>query len=145
MKQLEWNESFSVNIAEMDLQHRKLFDLINQLYEAWQNSKNDKEGSFILEEMSLQYTVLEELLEYTEYHFRAEEKYMEQYQYPGYELQKKEHEQFADKIKAFNEDLSSGKQVNTAGIIKFLVEWIKDHILEKDMQYKAHFNECGLH
>ena len=40
MKRLEWNESFSVNVAELDQQHQKLFDLINLLYEAWQSDKD---------------------------------------------------------------------------------------------------------
>lgn len=145
MKKLEWDESFSVNIAELDLQHQKLFDLINQLYAAWQNSKRDSADISLMEEMSLQYSTLEKLIEYTEYHFATEEKYMEQSQYPGYELQKKEHGQFTNEVTAMQEDFRSGKNVSTTDIIKFLVEWLKDHILGIDKLYAEHFNACGLH
>jgi hemerythrin len=42
--------------------------------------------------------VVDELIDYTQYHFSTEEKYMLEYAYPGYEQHKAEHEEFIDKI-----------------------------------------------
>jgi hemerythrin len=63
---MEWNNSFSVNVAEIDNQHKHLIDLINKLFEAMSVGK----GSEVMG------TVLKDLINYTVSHFAMEEKYM---------------------------------------------------------------------
>ncbi len=86
---LEWNPRFSVKIAEIDQQHKKLIGLINRLHESMQPVSNHDELKTAIKELSTQALVINEMVEYSSYHFFTEEKYMRQYMYPGYEKLKK--------------------------------------------------------
>ena len=74
MPMMQWNNSLSVNVDAMDLQHQKLVKLTNQLFDAMKVGKGKQaiEG------------VLRELVSYTKVHFAAEEKLMQEYDYPDY-------------------------------------------------------------
>ena len=64
---VNWSDEMSVGVATMDSQHQRFFQLINQLYAAMKSGK----GSGVLG------TILAELAQYTEYHFSAEERLLE--------------------------------------------------------------------
>lgn len=135
MKKLHWDESFSVHVPELDLQHQKLFDLINRLYETWEKGRNDASPLSAITERSMQYKVIDELIEYSVYHFETEEKYMEQSQYAGLDSQKEEHGKFVDEVNRMKQEFTSGETVETVDLIRFLIEWLKRHILVKDKLY----------
>ena len=71
---LHWKQEYSVNIKEIDQQHRKLFDLINLLYDS--SLLNEKED--ILEKIFV------ELKDYAFVHFKDEEKYFARAGLSGY-------------------------------------------------------------
>ena len=76
---IKWNSFYSVHIDELDEQHKELIHLINEMYDAMKNGKGtDALGS-----------ILSELVEYTKYHFDAEEKLFLQYGYPEREAHAK--------------------------------------------------------
>ena len=131
---LTWDESYSVNVRELDQQHKKLFDMLNKLLEAMKEGKGKEVVGSILRDME-SYTIL---------HFRAEEKYMKQYEYPGYEEQKNQHEKYVAKIASFKEDLKSGKITLTMEVMQFLRDWLSNHIQKIDKRYSTFFNEKGL-
>jgi hemerythrin-like metal-binding protein len=58
-----WDTSYSVSVKSCDAEHQKLFDLINQLHEAMRLGQ----GRAIVG------PVVQELENYTQTHFRAEE------------------------------------------------------------------------
>ena len=57
-----WKDNFSVNIEEMDIQHKMFFEYLNQMFDALQRS--DKEEN--LEHM------FDNLTEYADHHFKDE-------------------------------------------------------------------------
>ena len=65
MALITWNEQYSVNVSEMDIQHQRLFELINQLHSAMLAGKGNETMDGILHGLK----------EYTITHFSAEEKY----------------------------------------------------------------------
>ena len=67
MALIKWNDSFSVGVVEIDLQHQKLVALINDLNEAMLQAR----GKTVLTR------ILNELVSYTVVHFGTEEKYFE--------------------------------------------------------------------
>src|SRR5208337_311615 len=71
---IHWKEDFSVKIKELDQQHKKLFDLINLLYDSYMRKEND--------EMLAQ--ILADLKEYAFVHFKEEEKYFSHAELIGY-------------------------------------------------------------
>ena len=131
---LTWDDSYSVNVKEIDRQHKKLFDMLNRLLEAMKERKGKEVVGSIIREME-SYTVL---------HFGVEEGYMKQYEYPDYQQHKSEHEKFISKLASFKENLKSGKITLTMEVMQFLRDWLSNHILKTDKRYSAFFNEKGL-
>ena len=68
----KWTEDLSVNIAEIDDQHKNLFKIIGDLSTAIQQDKNKEDLR----------KILESLTDYTVNHFTLEEDYFEKYDYP---------------------------------------------------------------
>ncbi|MGB8773830.1 MAG: hemerythrin domain-containing protein, partial [Terriglobales bacterium] len=71
-KAFQWNPSYSVKVYALDAQHKKLFDIIRELYTAMSSGHGkDAVGD-----------VLRRLIDYTVQHFAAEEKLMAEHAYP---------------------------------------------------------------
>ena len=129
-----WDNSFSVNVREIDEQHQKLFDLINSLYESMKKGL----GKEILPK------IIDELFHYVEKHFSTEEKYFDRFNYPESESHKIEHYNFLKKVSEFKKSYEEGQKGLTIDIITFLQEWLVRHIKVVDKKYSAFFNENGL-
>ena len=123
---LIWKDSYSIGIDLIDNQHKHLFDIGNQAYELLKNGlKTDKYDEIVL--------IIEDLRNYTKYHFKSEEDYMFKVNYSGYEDQKKEHTNFIkkiDEIRLYNIDKNQQKYIED--LLGFIFNWILEHILQKD-------------
>jgi hemerythrin len=75
-------------VSEIDKQHKKLIDMINNLHEAMKEGKSKE----------VMGDILKSLLSYTETHFKLEEKYFDIYNYPAKENHKAKHKQFIDTV-----------------------------------------------
>lgn len=129
-----WNEQLSVNVKEMNQHHEKLVNLINDLHDAMRVGKSKE----ILSD------ILAKLLDYTRFHFTAEEDFMQKYGYPGLDQQKAQHQHFIKKIQDFQSDLNEGKLMLSMEIMNFLKDWLVKHIEAEDKKYGPFFNEKGL-
>jgi len=141
---LEWDPRFSVRIAEIDQQHKKLIGLINRLHESMRQAGGRDALETAIEELSAQATVINEMVEYSSYHFSTEEKYMRQYVYPDFEKHKKEHEYFINKVRTLKSDFDGGQAILSSQIMEFLKKWLSDHILGMDKKYEPFFQAKGL-
>ena len=81
MSFIKWDDSLSVNVAEIDKQHKELVKLLNYLADAIL----EKKGNDALER------TLEGLIKYAEQHFKTEEKYFVLFGDPEADSQKEEH------------------------------------------------------
>ena len=140
----KWDDNFSVGVAELNQQHQRLIDLINELYEVAQQSRDGNTLASAVDELETMGAVLDELIEYTQYHFATEERYMAECDYPEYEEHKRAHAKFVDRIQAFKRDFDEGKALRSTGITEFLQDWWKGHILAVDKKYGPPFNAKGL-
>ncbi len=134
MAYLTWDEKYSVGIREIDLQHKKLVEMINGLHDAMKEGK----GKDVLAR------VLQELVNYAGSHFATEEKHMTNFNYPGYLAHKSEHEKFVKQVLDFKKDFDSGKAAMTLEVMNFLKNWLLNHISGTDKKYGPFFNERGL-
>ncbi|MGK0469085.1 bacteriohemerythrin [Clostridium sp.] len=127
---LIWNDSCSIGMDIIDAQHKHLFEIGNKAYALLKNGlQTDKYDDIGL--------IVEDLRNYTKYHFKCEEDYMIKIKYPGYEEQKKEHDNFVkelDKINMYNDDEDHQKYIED--LLHFVFAWILDHIVEKDKLIK---------
>lgn len=134
MSLIDWNSSYSVNVKEIDDQHKKLIDLINKLYDEMKSGHGKEALS----------GVLKELVDYTKYHFQAEEKLLSKNNYPNFAAHKKEHEELTKKVEEINEKIASGKMVISSNVLTFLKDWLNNHILVEDKGYSKYLNEKGV-
>ena len=140
----EWDESFSVGVAELNRQHQRLIDLINELYEATQQGQDRNRLTSAVDELETMAAVLDQLIDYSNYHFAMEERYMVEFAYPEYEEHKRAHGEFVNRSEAFRRDFDEGTALLSMEIMQFLQNWWKDHIVDVDKKYGPLLNERGV-
>ena len=119
---VEWSESYSVGVPAMDQHHQKLFELINALHAAMRAGKSREAlGS-----------ALEELANYVNYHFAAEEKLMKQHKCAGLADQITAHSGLVEKVTALRQQFASGQQGLGVEVLNMLRDWLVNHIQRKD-------------
>lgn len=131
---INWTDSLSVGVALFDNDHKKLVALANSLHDSI------SVGS----QQSVLAPVLNELVKYTVFHFGREEGMMIQYAYPDYEKHKKEHDALVEKVQDYYEQVMAGKSSISLSLIGFLKEWLVNHIMKSDMEYRAFFEKKGV-
>ncbi|MDQ7832682.1 MAG: bacteriohemerythrin [Desulfovibrionaceae bacterium] len=134
MALLEWNDRLSVNIREIDDQHKKLVDMVNRLHAAMKEGKADAIAMQIVADMK----------NYAASHFATEERHMKTHGYPDYPAHKTEHDKFVAKVVAVEKDLRSGKCALSMDILNFLSNWLVNHIKGTDKKYSPFLNKAGV-
>ncbi len=134
----EWKESYSVNVAEIDIQHKKMFEIGGRIVDLLLA----KDGYDHYDEII---TILQELADYTVYHFGFEEELLEQYGYKELDSQKIEHTFFIKKLEKFRKkDIDADQKSVSTDLVAFVSDWITSHILTADFKYRDHLNGKGL-
>ena len=130
-----WKSKYSVHVAEIDGQHKKLVALVNELFDAMCAGK----GREVIGK------AVDELTRYTQTHFATEERLMLSTGYPDYRIHKKEHDDFVAHVSQFQAELVAGKIAVTVEVSNYLKDWLINHILNSDMKYSTYFNEKGIY
>ena len=128
MPRIEWNDSFSVNNTELDDQHKQWINIHNKLHEMLINGKPGDLGS-------MQADALQSMQDYAEYHFAAEEEYLDKIGYPDFAMHRRLHDDFETKIYQYNRDIRDGERILNTEIMKELENWLLNHILVEDRKY----------
>lgn len=134
MSIVTWDDQYSVEIQEIDEQHKKLIAIINHLYEALANKK-DRDKTTI---------VFDELVEYTKVHFAVEETLMRIFDYPDYEEHKAIHDKIVARVLDYYKQYQAGDDKVGMELLMFLKEWLFDHINKVDKAYSKHFLKHGV-
>lgn len=124
MKDIEWGKVLSVEVDEIDDDHRKLFNIFNILNHAL----SDGESADYLA------AILEELINCTVWHFSHEERLMLKYGYEEIEEHKSIHKELIESAKELQHKiLQADKPIADEDLI-FLERWLTAHILTDDMR-----------
>lgn len=125
MASFVWDENFVTNIEEVDSQHQVLVGLINEYSDMLSNN--------LASEASTK-RILDELLDYTIYHFSEEESLMVECGLDPRHIDshKKAHQYFIDEIVTMSEDMSKLGQSSGHYLLDFLMHWLAYHILGLD-------------
>ena len=127
MSLFTWKESYSVHVDELDAHHRKLFGIVNRLYE--ECLVPGFPGCIDL--------VIDELAAYADTHFAAEERFMADTGFPGMAAHARMHRAFAGRIGQLRQNSSRNDLELTKELIVFLGNWLLHHVLEEDWRYAS--------
>ncbi|MBZ4648276.1 MAG: methyl-accepting chemotaxis sensory transducer [Desulfomicrobiaceae bacterium] len=130
---MPWTKDLELGIPTIDEQHKKLVAMINSLHRAVE--KNDAAGAK---------RVLQELIEYTGYHFGTEEKFFDQHGYPETDAHKTIHKKLVDKVLAFKRKFDAGEEFLSQELLNFLKDWLVNHIGFTDRKYAPFLQGKGV-
>ena len=120
-----WKRSYEIGINEIDMQHRQLVGIVNELFDAMKEGK----GAAIVDE------ILDKLIDYVQLHFSTEEHYMQTHYYPGLEEHERQHLDMTKHVVELITMKRTGKGVNAPDLMNFLQEWLVDHISVEDKKF----------
>ncbi len=128
---MPWTAKLETSIEKVDVQHKELVKMVNQLHKAMRQKK----GAKVIK------GILGGLADYTVMHFAMEEELFKTYEYAAYETHKEKHDDLIATVQAFQKDFEEGKATVTADLMDFLKDWLKTHILKTDMAYVPFLKE----
>lgn len=129
-----WKEEYSVGVAGMDEQHKRLVSLLNDLYDGLKVGQG-KDASK---------KVLPELVRYTGLHFAAEEKLMRDHGYPEYEAHAEKHKLMVGRVMQHKKQIDDKVPGAALALSTYLQGWLKKHICETDRRYGVFLNGKGV-
>jgi hemerythrin len=121
-----WERHYSLGIEAIDAQHRTIMDKFNVLYQAILGGEGQEKIALLIDD----------LIEYAQVHFRDEEELFTRHGYPKAEGQKAAHSSFKAKADAFRDSYLKDPRINPLEVVEFLKDWIENHVLTLDMEYK---------
>lgn len=122
----EFKEEYKTGIDFIDEQHKVLFEIADKTYKLLKNELiTDKYDKIV--------ALIEELQQYTNFHFNAEEEYMKSINYKKMFTQKVSHDGFIKKINEVNfSKIDENQYEYIISLLDFLNDWLVEHIVKSD-------------
>jgi hemerythrin len=120
---IQWQDSLDTGIEVIDIQHRRILAMINELHHV--HTKGTHAAVM---------AVIDEMADYTISHFAFEEALMEDAGYTFASAHKRIHELFAKRVQEYRARAAAGEDV--VGELKgMLSRWLSNHIRTDDGHY----------
>ena len=123
-KHIAWEESFKVGHPMIDSQHKRLFEIAEELYELIIAPQEKRDADTTL--------VLQDCAKYVNFHFGCEEKIMRDSKYEDVEAHLSQHKAFTTFVASLMSDSSRGGKVDLEKLYDFLSDWLVKHICSED-------------
>ena len=127
MLKMKWTEAFSVGVHAIDDQHKKWIGIINKLHDSIINDSDDKK---------LTAQIMDEMVEYSKFHFEFEESILEKNGYPKIADHLKLHNSYIEMLLKKVQEGQDGELMLNRDVMVMLINWLQNHILVEDMKYK---------
>ena len=122
-----WKDEYYTGVDFIDEQHKKLFEIAGRAYDVY---KND----FIVDKFDRIVEIINELKDYTEYHFGQEEAFMMKNNYKKFLSHKVEHDDLMKDINGIDfSKIDKDQEKSLLDLINFVIDWIQNHILKVDL------------
>lgn len=122
----EMKDEFKTGIDFIDEQHARLFEIANEAYTLLKMI-------FTIDKYDKVIDLVDELRDYTVFHFNAEEEYMDSINYKRRFTQKIEHDAFIKKINEVDyKTIDSNPDKYILELLELLNQWLTGHILHND-------------
>lgn len=123
---LQWTQSLSVGVQEIDSQHQELFRRVNRLLDAMRTGKGKDEIS----------PLTKFLEDYVVTHFGAEEALMDKHGYPKRAAHKASHSGFVRDFRNIKAKIEAGgvTAATTIELQRWISDWLLSHISKVDKE-----------
>lgn len=128
MSLIEWKDEYSVGVASVDLEHRELIELINDLHALIGENASTEEVVSMLGEIFAQISA----------HFALEEKYMRESRYPLFQEHKADHEILLDELRDIMDLVEDDGSYDEQGLSQDLQRWFTEHFRTHDAKLHQH-------
>ncbi|QGU00008.1 Hemerythrin domain protein [Candidatus Syntrophocurvum alkaliphilum] len=123
---IKWKKEYELGINQIDEQHKKLFEIAGRAYAVLKDE-------FRIDKYDDIANILEELKNYTIYHFETEENLMKEIGYKKFLSHKVSHDDFIEKINNIDlEAVDDAQDQYLLEVLDFIIDWIDKHILGAD-------------
>lgn len=123
-----WSEDFTIGIDEIDIQHKEIFNKIDEIKIVLDKEVKDKKELI---------NVIDKTIEYAVYHLHFEEEFMDAKNYFDYSEHKKKHKDFINFLRNIKyDDIKVNKFKFCTDILDFITMWLSRHIIIEDKKYK---------
>ncbi len=123
--EIVWKPDYEIGIPEIDNQHKKLITIANKFLKA----KYEGKAPEVLKQTFV------DLIDYTKYHFQAEESTMQNASYRFTNEHKEQHKKLIDQIVKVLDRLKSGSINAVEDLAGLLKEWLLDHVIKEDKKF----------
>ncbi len=123
---MEWKQEHSIGIQEIDDQHKKLIEIIVSIERAIELQRGWREIVYGLVDLKV----------YAKRHFEFEEALMRMYGFNEAARHTEEHQYFFTRLAEI--ESKSIYDLAESELLKFLRDWLKNHILGEDRGYAEH-------
>jgi len=120
-----WNDRFSVGVPSLDIQHRQLVEMVNELHAALAAGR----GEPVIREL------LDRLGRYAETHLESEEQMLRAHDYPDFAAHKAQHEEYLARVRELQSRAGHGQVAMVISLLAFFKDWWTSHILHADKAY----------
>ncbi len=134
---VEWEDRYSVGIKKIDSQHKQLIKFTNELFNSCTQGQDEANETFR--------KILKDVVEYVKTHFSDEEALMLEHGYSGYADHKHQHEGFVLKVLEQVGAFESGKKFIPNQFVRYLRDWLLEHIAISDHAYCDFFHSRGVY
>jgi hemerythrin len=119
-----WTPALETGHPTVDAQHKKLFEMVNDLHRGIVKDQGKE----------IMGPILNRLAAYTIEHFGTEEDLMRSTKYPNLERHKSKHVGLTSQVRELVSKYNEGELTLPSTLSKFLTDWLITHIRQEDME-----------
>lgn len=131
---VQWDDRLSVGITQIDEDHKRLLGLINNL----QTAAHYHTGE------AFERQALDDLVDYTKFHFQREEELMREHGYADLPAHKAQHEAMIAEVAKVLQSYETDRERTIENLCRYLKEWLLKHIAGTDQAYAPYLQGKGV-
>lgn len=126
MALIEWSSKMETGIEAMDRDHKRLVELLNNLHSMIRDNKTSKTDLEV---------IVEDVYDYTKYHFHLEERLLRMAKNPSYEKHKEMHDKLAKTAENIKLKLiERPEKFHAEELFDFISSLFMRHVLGEDLK-----------
>jgi hemerythrin-like metal-binding protein len=133
-QQCTWREEHSVHVEDMDVQHRRLVDFVDELRIALKRNRPRRSVSGILGN----------LVQFVYIHFADEEQFMRAHEFPGLADHAAVHQRIYLQLVEMQQLFESGQRELLETDATAIFEGLEEHFIQADRKYGEYFSRQPL-